>query len=78
LNPNKVTDLRLTGNFLDGLFGNVQGDDILTGSTDSKAASLANKYGPDHLSMTKENAAKYAKDAVLPELQDLTRKALGL
>jgi len=78
LNPNKVTDLKLTGNFLDGLFGDVTGDNILTDSTDSKAGQLASKYGPDHLSMTKQNTAKYAREAVLPELHDSVHKILGV
>ena len=78
LNPNKVTDLQLTGDFIDGLFGKIIGDNIVTGSTDSKAFSLASQYGPNHLSMTKENAAKYARGDVLPILQDSIKKALGL
>jgi len=78
LNPKKVTDLRLTGDFLDGLFGDVIGDNIITDSTDQKADLLDNKYGLDHLSTTKENAAKYARGDVLPILQNSTKKALGL
>ena len=78
LNPNKVTDLRLSGDYLDGLFGNVTGDNIITDSTDSKAGKLAAQYGSDHLSTTKENTAKYAREDVLPILQDSTKKALRL
>ena len=78
LNPKKVTDLRLTGDFLDGLFGKVIGDDIITDSTDEKAFLLDSKYGVNHLSTTKENAEKYAREDVLPILQDSTKKALRL
>lgn len=66
------------GNFHDGFFGNVLGDDIITGSSDSKSSELHREWGKSISSMTKANTKVYAREAVLPELQELTKKALKL
>ncbi len=66
------------GDFHDGFFGNVSGDDIETGSSDSKSSDLHKEWGKSISSMTKANTERYAREAVLPELQKSTRKALKL
>ena len=74
---NRIT-LKDTGAFYDGFFGNVKGDDIIIGSSDSKSSQLHNDWGKSISSMTKANTEKYARENVLPILQDSLRKALGL
>lgn len=74
---NRIT-LKDTGAFYDGFFGNVKGDDIIIGSSDSKSSQLHNDWGKNISSMTKANTEKYARENVLPILQDSLRKALGL
>lgn len=76
LNPNRVTDLKLHGDWIDGFRGIVKGDSITIGSSDPKSPMLHKKYGPDITNLTPENLSVYSQDYVLPELQDLTRKAL--
>ena len=75
LPTNRIT-LFQEGNFHDGFFGNIIGDDIITGSSDSKSSDLHKDWGKSISSMTKENAAKYAREDVLPVLQNSTKKAL--
>lgn len=70
--------LKNTGAFHDGFFDNVSGDNIITGSSDSKSAQLHKDWGQSISSMTKANTEKYARENVLPILQDSTKKALGL
>jgi len=76
LNPNKVTDLRLTGDFVDSFTAKVNGDNILVGATDDKTFSLLFKYGQEVLLLTPENTKAYARGYVLPELQTLVRNAI--
>ena len=76
--PTDRITLKDTGSFHDGFFGNISGDNIITGSSDSKSSQLHNDWGKSISSMTKENAARYARGDVLPVLQDSTKKALGL
>ena len=75
LPTNRIT-LFQEGNFHDGFFGNIIGDDIITESSDSKSSDLHKDWGKSISSMTKENAAKYAREDVLPVLQNSTKKAL--
>lgn len=76
--PTDRITLKDTGSFYDGFFGNINGDDIITGSSDSKSSDLHQEWGQSISSMTKENSAKYAREEVLPILQDSTKKSLGL
>ena len=78
LNPNRVTDLRLSGDYVDSHRGTVRGDDLIIDATDPKEGKLIGKYGPDIQNLTPENTKVYARESVLPELQELTHKALGL
>ncbi len=74
---NRIT-LRDTRSFHDGFFGNISGDDIITGSSDSKSSELHKDWGQSISSMTKANTEKYARENVLPILQDSIKKVLGL
>lgn len=78
---NQPTDritLRNTRSFHDGFFGKVTGDNMVTGSSDSKSSKLHKEWGQSISSMTKANTEKHARDNVLPILQDSLRKALRL
>ena len=44
----------------------------------TRLSDLHKEWGKSISSMTKENTERYARDAVLPELQELTLKALKL
>lgn len=76
--PTDRITLKQEGDFYDGFFGKVVGDDTITGSTDSKSNDLHKDWGKSISSMTKENTERWARESVLPELQDSSRKALGL
>ena len=78
LNPNRVTDLRLSGDYVDSHRGTVQGDNLIIDATDQKEGKLLTKYGADIQNLTDENTKIYAQDYVLPELIRLTLKEAGL
>lgn len=78
MNPNRVPDLRFTGDWTESIYSTIQGDDTIIQASDSKDAKLTAKYGPDIKNLTKENTKRYALENVLPVLQDYRDKILGI
>lgn len=76
--PTDRITLKQTGDFYDGFFAKISGDDLITGSTDSKSADLHREWGKSITSLTKENTAKWAREDVLPDVQDIVKKRLGI
>lgn len=56
--PDDRVTLFSTGAFQEGMFTRVEGDSLVTGSTDSKTDSLTAKYGEDIFGLTETNAAR--------------------
>lgn len=56
--PDDRVTLFSTGAFQDGMFTRVEGDSLVTGSTDSKTDSLTAKYGESIFGLTETNEAK--------------------
>ena len=76
--PTDRITLKDTGAFYDGFFANISGDNMTIGSSDSKSSKLHKVWGKSISSMTKANTEIYAREDVLPVLQDLVQKALRL
>ena len=55
--PDDRVTLFSTGAFQEGMFTRVEGDSLVTGSTDSKTDSLAAKYGESIFGLTETNEA---------------------
>ena len=76
--PTDRITLKQTGGFHGGVFGKLTGNDLITGSTDSKSDDLHKEWGQSITSLTKENTAKWAREDVLPDVQDMAKKRLGI
>ena len=77
LNPNGVTDLKLSGDFHSGWFINSNLNKIVFGSRDSKSSMLSRKYGADIFGLTPPNQYDWARGEILPRIQDDQKKALN-
>ena len=59
-------DLRLTGSFQSGLFAKYDGNNVVFGSTDSKASGLEAKYGSSIFGLTDENKEDVKNGIIFP------------
>ena len=71
-------DLKLTGSFQNMMYMNVEGENILMDSADSKAESLVEKYGESIYGHSEPVKIPYVEDHLLPEFQSQIEKATGL
>lgn len=71
-------DLKLTGAFQSGMFMEIQTDDIMITSKDSKASKLEDKYKVDIYGLNAENQQSYNFDVFLPEFMAVFEQKTGL
>jgi hypothetical protein len=76
----KNPDLKLTGQFHLGMFMKVEGEDIIVGSSDSKADDLEKKYGSSSsiYGLNAENESTFTNDFVMPVFFRKLEQATGL
>lgn len=77
LNPNRVTDLKLEGDFYKGFRVDADKFPIYVTSIDDKAAKLVAKYGEDIFGLTQENKGEFS-DQILQDVQQEIRQKLGI
>lgn len=77
LNPNSVTDLKLTGDFHQGFYVDAGRFPINIDSRDSKTGELVRKYGENIFGLTDENLVEFAQ-SILSSIQNMQKKDLGL
>ena len=70
-----IADLKLTGDFYEGMIMN---DDFVIFSTDSKDKMLHQMFGDDITEVQDKNMAKFIKEQMLPEFEDFIKKHLGI
>lgn len=73
-----VVDLRLTGAFQSRLVTNIVGDNVVTESTDEKAADLEKKYGSEIYGLSSTFKAEYIDQSLRPEFNRKITDAIGL
>jgi hypothetical protein len=73
-----VPDLRLTGAFYAGIYVKVEGDKIIYGSTDPKAAKLEKKYGKGIWGLNAPFKAEVMREKVRPGIKNKIFESTGL
>lgn len=68
--PGGAADLRLTGDFYDGFFGDVDDKGILLGSTDWKDSILTSNYGSDIWGVQDKALTEIMNSHIIPEFQE--------
>lgn len=69
MNPNMVTDLKLTGSFWGAMYAQVRSGLLEFWSKNEKTASLTKKYGTDIFGLTPESKAEFISRSFWPELK---------
>ena len=78
LNPKKVTDLNLHGDFHSSFVAKTDKWPILFGATDQKTDKLVTKYGANIFGLTEANQARLANDYVKDDIIAYYRKVFQL
>lgn len=80
LNPEAKgnVDLKLTGQFHAGMFAELDGDNIMMTSRDTKANKLEEKYGERIYGLNTENQSDYNTTVFLPEFLAVLEQKTGL
>lgn len=75
--PTDRVTLRDTGSFYQGIYVSVQGDKLITDSTDSKSAKLQDKYGDQIFGLNDKFSSEVIRETIRPvfkeKIQDATK-----
>ena len=76
--PYGIVDLKLTKSFQQQIKSSVNGNTIVTDSTDSKSADLQKRYGTDVFGLSTQYKITYIANDLRPAFNQKIENALGL
>lgn len=74
--PYGITDLKLTGNFVDKFYLRVSKNSVIIRSRDKKNSKILEKYGPEIFALNEGNLSKYISEHLQPLLVKKIRNGL--